>query len=222
VDIVRPLTNRPAAAKESLSNQHRGALRLQVATIAWNSGEVFVTIALGVAARSLALVAFGLDSLIEVFTSVVVLWHMGDTAIDGSRPDAGNRDRNANRLVAAAFTALAMYLIVSSTRSLVLHSVPDRSLWGIIYLAVTALVMLALARLKRRSGRGLANDIYLAEARMTQLDAYLAVSIMTALLTNGLFGWWWADALSAGGVGLLAAVEAVERARASNADRPVP
>lgn len=195
---------------------------MQVATIAWNSGEVFVTISLGIAADSLALVAFGLDSLIEVFTSAVVLWHMGDADINEGRPDDGRRDRNANRLVAGAFAVLAMYLVVSSTRSLLVHSVPERSLWGIVYLGATALVMLALAHLKRRYGRLLANDIFLAEARMTQLDAYLATSIMIALLVNHLFGWWWADALSAGGIGILAAAEAVERARASKVDRPVP
>jgi len=195
---------------------------LQVATIAWNSGEVFVTISLGVVASSLALIAFGLDSLIEVFTSAVVLWHMREPDTRGGKLHARKRDRNANRLVAGAFAVLAMYLIVSSTRSLIIHSVPERSLWGIIYLGATALVMLALAHLKRRYGRLLANDIFLAEARMTQLDAYLAISIMTALLANTLFGWWWADALSAGCVGILATSESADRIRASNVDRQVP
>jgi len=181
-------------------------------TIAWNSGEVFITIALGLAAGSLALVAFGLDSLIEVFTSLVVLWHMSD-----SDPlDNPMRNRRANRLVAAAFAALSLYLLISSTRSLLDHRVPDNSLWGVAYLAATALVMLVLAHMKRRSGRQIKNEIFLAEARMTQLDAYLALSIMMALTVNWWLGWWWADAVSAAGIGLLAAVESRERYEASN------
>jgi len=189
-------------------------MQLQRVTIAWNSGEVFVTIGLGMAAGSLALVAFGLDSLIEVFTSFVVLWHMSDTA---DSPGT-SRDRQANRLVAAAFAALSLYLMVASARSLVDHHIPNNSLWGVGYLAATALVMLVLARMKRRSGHQIDNQVFLAEARMTQLDAYLAISIMTALIANWLLGWWWADAVSAAAIGILAATESRESFGASRTD----
>ncbi len=210
---VADLTERRSNERDESSEQHLRALRLQRVTIAWNSGEVFITIALGVAAGSLALVAFGLDSLIEVFTSLVVLWHMSDS--DPS--DNPMRNRRANRLVAAAFAALSLYLLISSTRSLLGHRVPENSLWGVAYLAATAVVMLWLAHMKRRSGRQIHNEIFLAEARMTQLDAYLALSIMTALTANLWFGWWWADAVSAAGIGLLAAAESRERYEASKA-----
>jgi len=195
---------------------------MQVATIAWNSGEVFVTITLGIAARSLALVAFGLDSLIEVFASGVVIWHMREPEGVEGRLHIGERDRRGNRLVAAAFGILTVYLVVSAAVSLMSHRVPVTSPWGVVYLAATTMVMLVLAHLKRRTGKLLNNEIFLAEARMTQLDAYLAISIMAALLANQLFGWWWADALSAAVVGVFAASESASLIRASNQHQLTP
>lgn len=182
----------------------RTGRRLQVATIAWNCGEVFVAIGLGLAARSLALIAFGLDSLVEVFASVVVLWHMGPG-------DAGHRverDRRAMRLVATAFAVLASYLLVAGVMQLRSHREPDSSPAGIAYLAVTAVVMFALARRKRRVGEALDSEPFRAEASMTLLDGSLATSILVALVLNLVLGWWWADALAALLIGCVAAREA--------------
>ncbi len=178
--------------------------RLQILTIVWNVGEVFVTVTLGLMSGSLALVAFGLDSLIEVFTSTVVLWHM-DPDEKSHNP---SRDRRAQRLVAVAFALLALSLVVASTRALLVHIEPDSSSLGVAYLAATAAVMLGLAHLKRRTGSRLGNSVFLAEAKMTQIDAYLATGILLALLLNGLWGMWWADPLAAGGIAVVAASEA--------------
>jgi divalent metal cation (Fe/Co/Zn/Cd) transporter len=191
--------------------------RLQWATILWNSAEVFITIGLGIAAGSLALVAFGLDSLIEVFASLVVLWHMNPsegTEIDDTDGAYGAvqsaRDNRARRLVALAFAVLAASLLVASTRALWIGTTPDSSPFGIAYLAITAVVMFTLARTKRRVGARLANEPFLAEAAMTLLDGFLAVGILTALILNTAFGWWWADPVAAIFVGLVAANEARE------------
>jgi len=176
---------------------------LQIGTILWNLGEVFVTVALGLIARSLALVAFGLDSMIEVFTSSVVLWHMGS-----ARGGAVARDDTARRLVGLAFGVLSIYLLIGSIRALTTGVDPSSSPLAIAYLAVTALVMFALARAKRRVGERLESAVFLSEARMTQIDAYLATGILVALAANTLRGWWWADPLAASVVGLIAAREA--------------
>jgi divalent metal cation (Fe/Co/Zn/Cd) transporter len=188
--------------------------RLQWATIAWNAAEVFVTIGLGVAAGSLALVAFGLDSLIEVFASLVVLWHMNPTEraeFDGAdEHERTARDTRARHLVALAFAVLAAYLLIASTRTLWVGSDPDSSPIGIGYLAVTAVVMFTLARAKRHVGIRLASEPFLAEASMTLLDGFLATGILTALVLNTAFGWWWADPVAAILVGLVAANEARE------------
>ncbi len=180
--------------------------RLQWATIAWNSIEVFVTIGLGVAAGSLALVAFGLDSLVEVFASLVVVWHMNP----GAEGHHARRDRRAMRLVGAAFALLALYLVVAATRQLLLGEQPDSSPVGIVYLLVTAIVMFSLARWKRRVGSALESEPYAAEAAMTFLDGCLATSILVALALNLAFGWWRADPIAALLVGFAAAREARE------------
>lgn len=178
--------------------------RLQWATIAWNSLEVFVTIGLGIAAGSLALIAFGLDSLVEVFASLVVIWHM----TPGAAGHHARRDGRALRLVGIAFAVLAVYLVFAGTRQLLAHEQPDSSPFGIAYLAVTAVVMFSLARWKRRVGNALDSDPYRAEASMTFLDGCLATSILTALALNLLLGWWWADPAAALLIGAVAAREA--------------
>jgi divalent metal cation (Fe/Co/Zn/Cd) transporter len=179
------------------------ARRLQWATVAWNSVEVGITIGLGIAAGSLALAGFGLDSLVEVFASLVVLRHLD---ADTSEAD----DRRAHRLVAAAFAVLSASLLAGAARALLVGDRPDESPWGIAYLAVTALVMFGLAAWKRRVGERLGSTPFLAEAAMTRLDGALSAGILTALVLNATLGWWWADPLAAGLIGAVAAHEAAE------------
>ena len=183
----------------------RRGIRLEWATTAWNALEVFVTISLGIAAQSLALVAFGLDSMIEVFASTVVIWHLRE-----GRDPAPHHTRLAFRLIAAAFVTLAGFLLVASTRSLILAVEPDESPVGIAYLAVTAVVMFSLAAVKRRTARRISSGPLEAEASMTFLDGCLCLGILTALGVNVLFGWWWADGLAALAVAAFAAREGLE------------
>ena len=186
-----------------VSDLERTGRRLQTATIVWNLIEVFITVTLGMLAASLALVAFGLDSLIEVFASLVVLWHMNDT-------QSSHRDRRARNLVAAAFALLALSLTIAGTRALLTGAEPDSSPIGIAYLAITAVVMFTLAAWKARIGKRLDNEPFLAEARMTYLDGWLATAILTALALNAIAGWWWTDPIAALIVAVIAAREAAE------------
>ena len=189
---------------EQVPQAVRRATRLEWVTIAWNVVEVGITIGLGIAARSLALVAFGLDSIVEVFASLVVLWQLqGDTSSTA-------RIRLALRLVAGAFVALGLFLVLTASVRLLAGSAVDESPVGIAYLAATVVVMLVLARAKGSLGAQLGNHPLAAEARMTLLDGFLAALILTALVLNLLFGWWWADSLAAIFVGLLAFAEARE------------
>lgn len=183
----------------------RRGIRLEWATTAWNAMEVVVTISLGVAARSLALVAFGLDSLIEVFASTVVIWHLR-----AGRDPSPRRTRLAFRLIALAFFALAAFLLVASVRSLVLGVEPEESPLGVAYLGVTAVVMFTLAAAKRRTASRLGSGPLAAEASMTFLDGCLCVGILSALTVNMAFSWWWADGLAALAIAAFAAREGVE------------
>lgn len=189
----------------------RRGIRLEWATTAWNAMEFFVTVSLGVASGSLALVAFGLDSLVEVFASMVVVWHLRD----GTEPVV-RRTRLAMRLIAGAFLVLAAYLLVASVRSLLVHATPDDSPLGIAYLAVTAVVMFGLAAVKRGTARALDSEPLAAEASMTFLDGCLCLLILTALAVNIAFGWWWADGLAAlviAGFAVREAIESLDEAR---------
>ncbi|MGE5460224.1 MAG: cation transporter [Solirubrobacterales bacterium] len=188
----------------------RRALLLEYATIAWNLGEAVFTIALGVAAGSLALVGFGTDSIIEVFASSVVVWHVRP----GHEFDRPERTRLALRLVAIAFALLAAILAVVAIRDLVTGRRAGDSPIGIAYLAVTAVVMFVLAAAKRRLAVRLDSAPLRSEASMTFLDGILSTATLTGLALNAMMGWWWADPAAA----LVVAIAAANEARENRAE----
>jgi len=195
---------RPAAESDERLRLQRRALRLEYATIAWNVGEAVFTIGLGAAAGSLALIGFGTDSIIEVFASSVVVWHVRP----GHAVDHADRTRLALRLVAFAYMGLAAVLATASIRDLVLGRKAGESVIGIVYLAVTAVVMFALAIAKRRTAISLESAPLRSEATLTFLDGILSTLTLTGLGLNVLFGWTWADPGAALIVAVAAAIEA--------------
>ncbi len=189
----------------------RRGLRLEWATNGWNAMEVVVTITLGVQAGSLALIAFGLDSVVEIFASTVVIRNLRD-----DRHDPGDRRVHRSlRLIATAFWLLALFLVVITIRGLIRGDRPDGSPLGVAYLAVTALVMFTLARLKHTTAAALRSETLGAEASMTFLDGCLSTGILIALVLNAWLGWWWADAAAALLVAGFAVNEGVEHWRES-------
>jgi divalent metal cation (Fe/Co/Zn/Cd) transporter len=171
----------------------RRGVRLEWATNGWNVMEVVVTVTLGLQARSLALIAFGLDSVVEIFASSVVIWNLKDR-----RTDPGDRRIHRSlRLIATAFWVLAAFLCAASVRGLVLKNRPEGSPLGIAYLALTACIMFGLAVLKRKTGQRIPSETLLAESSMTFLDGCLASSVLLALVLNDALSWWWTDALAA-------------------------
>jgi divalent metal cation (Fe/Co/Zn/Cd) transporter len=185
--------------------QRRG-LVLEYATIAWNVVEAGLTIGLGVAAGSLALIGFGTDSIIEVFASSVVVWHL----LPGHAQDSPERTRLALRLVAGAFLALAVALAIASISDLTTGRRAEESWWGIGYLASAAVVMFGLAVAKQRLAARLDSAPLRSEAAMTFLDGILASATLVGLALNAVAGWWWADPAAALVVAVAAANEARE------------
>jgi len=200
-----PLSTPSDIDQDSRNGLLRTALRLEYGTIGWNIGEAVLTITLGAVAGSLALIGFGSVSIIEVFASSVVVWHL----LPGHTVDQPDRTARALRLVSIAFGALAGALAFASIRDLATARHPGESPWGIAYLAVTALVMFGLAFGKRRIADRLDSAPLRSEATMTFLDGILSTATMTGLALNAAFDWWWADPAAA----LLVAVAAANEAR---------
>jgi divalent metal cation (Fe/Co/Zn/Cd) transporter len=158
---------------------------LEYVTLGWNVAGIVVLGVAAVAARSVALAGFGLDSLIEIGASVVVVWELSGTGEE--------RQRRALRLIGYAFAALAVYLLAQSTWVLAAGYRPRHSVLGIVWTAVTAAVMLALAAGKARTGRALGNPVLAAEGRVTTADGILAAAVLAGLVLNAALGWWQAD-----------------------------
>ena len=158
---------------------------LEYVTLGWNVAGIIVLGITAVAARSVALAGFGLDSLIEIGASVVVVWELAGTGED--------RQRHGLRLIGYAFTALALYLLIQSTLVLAAGYHSRHSVAGIAWSAATAAIMFALAAGKARTGQALDNPVLRTEGKVTMIDGILAVAVLLALVLNTAAGWWWAD-----------------------------
>jgi len=165
----------------------RGFL-LEYLTLGWNVVGVIIVVLAAYAARSVALAGFGLDSLIEIFASIVVVWQLRGVNL--------KRERLALRLIGIAFIALVIYIVAQLLVTLVTGTHPATSVGGIFWIAITFIAMLLLAFGKRLTGQKLQNEVLLTEGRVTLVDAYLAGAVLVGLVLNALFGWWWADPLA--------------------------
>lgn len=164
--------------------RRRGFL-LEYVTLGWNVAGIIVLAFAAVTARSVALAGFGLDSLIEIGASAVVIWELSGTDTE--------RQRRGLRLIGYAFGVVALYLMAQSTVVLATGYHPRHSVPGIIWTAVTAAVMFTLGAGKAQTGRALDNDVLRTESRVTMIDAILAVAVLLGLTLNAGLGWWWAD-----------------------------
>lgn len=172
----------PDALRQALLR--RGFI-LEYITLGWNVVGIVVLAVTAVAARSVALAGFGLDSLIEIGASTVVIWELSGTGAE--------RQRRALRMIGAAFVLLAVYLAVQATVVLAAGYHPASSPAGIAWTALTAAAMFALAAGKARTGAALGNPVLRTEGRVTLIDGILATAVMAGLVLNTALGWWWAD-----------------------------
>lgn len=165
----------------------RRGRRLEYLTLAWNSLEALAAIVAGLIAGSIALVGFGLDSVIECFSGAVLLWRLR-AGEEGER-----REQMALRLVGASFLALALYVAVDAVNSLVQHELPEKSWFGVGVAIASLIAMPVLARAKRRVAAQLNSGALQADSRQTDICAYLSAILLGGLLLNALLRWWWAD-----------------------------
>ncbi len=186
------------AGRPNVSNLARRAASLEYATLGWNTVEAVVAIASGVVAASVALMAFGIDSGIELVTATVVAVRLR-ALIAGDEPDEA-KERLALRVVAVCFFALAAYVVIDAAVSLIAADHPSTSVSGIAVTVAALIVMPVLAVSKRRTATRLADAalagpaaLLAADASETMLCAVLSVTTLVGVGLNAALGWWWAD-----------------------------
>ena len=186
----------------------RRGLWLAALTIAWNVIEAVVAIGAGIAAGSLALVAFGFDSIIEVLSAFVVVWQFRGELRGGYDED---RERRALKAIAVTFFVLAAYVGFEAARDLFfVDTQADESPVGIILAALSLAVMPTLAWAKRRTAIDLGSPTLRADAQETFLCAWLSAALLAGLVLNAALGWWWADPIAALAIAGLAVKEGRE------------
>lgn len=171
----------------------RRGMSLEYVTVAWNLLEAAVALISGTVAGSIALMGFGLDSLIEVSSGGVLLWRLG---ADHDEEQRERIERRALKLVGFTLLLLAVYIAAESAFSLVRREAPERSLPGVALAIASLIAMPVLARAKRRVASSLGSSALQADSRQTDICAYLSAVLLLGLLLNAVFGWWWADPLA--------------------------
>ena len=203
----RVVTDSLVAPREALV---RRGLWLNYATLAYNCLEAVISLAAGIAAGSVSLVGFGIDSVIEVAASGAAQWRLR-ADFDHARRE--RVERITLRVIGWSFLALALYVAVDSLTSLRFRERPERSVVGTAILALSVAVMPVLARAKRRVARALGSAALEADATQTSLCAYLSVIALAGVALNTLVGWWWCDPAAALAMVPIIAKEGVEGIR---------
>jgi divalent metal cation (Fe/Co/Zn/Cd) transporter len=187
---------------------------LVAATISYNVIEAIVAIGAGTVAGSVALIGFGLDSVIEVSSAAAIAWQFAG-------PDPQRRERRALRVVAGSFFTLAAFVTMEALRTLVEGDEPEHSTVGIALVAVSVVVMPFLSWAQRRSGRELGSASAVADSKQTLLCTYLSAAVLVGLVLNAALGWWWADPAAALGLAVIAVREGREALRGSTCCAPI-
>jgi divalent metal cation (Fe/Co/Zn/Cd) transporter len=177
-----------------LTQERRGVLQRRIrwivaATIGYNLIEAIVAITAGAAASSGALIAFGLDSTIEVLSAAAVAWQF-------TRQDPERWEKGTLRVIAVAFFALATYVIVTSLSALAGRAEVEHSPVGMVITALSVLIMPVLSYAERRAARELGSATAVADSKQTLICTYLSAAVLAGLILNSLLGWWWADAIA--------------------------
>ncbi len=170
-------------------------------SLAWNVTEGVIAILAGIAAGSVSLIGFGIDSGIEVSAAVILAWRLHQERRGGCMEAY---DRRATRLIALAFVALAAYVWIDAVGDLVNRSRPEASVPGLLLATVSVILMPWLARAKRALAPALGSTAVVADAQQTSLCALLSAVLIVGIGLNALVGWWWADPVAALVIGALA------------------
>ena len=198
----------PKPADGGVEALRRRAVRLEYFTVGWNVVEAGVALAAGSAASSIALIGFGLDSIIETVSGLALLWRFSQRSVDEMSAES-----RALKLVGLTFFALAAYVAYEAATDLWNRRVPEFSLAGFILAAVSLIVMPILGTAKRRVARALGSRALAADAMETLFCACLSGTLLLGLGLNGWRGWWWADPVAGLGLSIFMFREGLEAVR---------
>ncbi|RBY92460.1 hypothetical protein DQ237_18570 [Blastococcus sp. TF02-8] len=192
----------------------RRAQLLAGASVSYNVVEAVIAIAAGVAAGSVALIGFGLDSIVEVSSGLIILWQFRHRLPE-------SRERAALRLMALSFFALAGYVTFESVRALLFGAEPESSMVGIGLAIASLIVMPFLSWAQRRTGRALGSNAVVADGTQTLLCTYLSAVLLVGLVLNATLGWGWADPVAGLVIAAVAVKEGLEAWRGEDCCAPV-
>ncbi len=178
-------------------SQVQVGIRIEIITVIWMVIEMAASIAAGLAAGSVLLIAFGLDSLIELVGGGILLWRLRVEANEGDAERVDRAEHQAAWVVAVCLALLCIYVLASALLSLMGHSKPDISIPGIVISAAAVLMMPYLALMKRRVATRIQSDALAADAVNSITCAYMAGTVLVGLIANALLGWWWAESVAA-------------------------
>lgn len=202
------------ADRERTLQLNRRVRLIVAATIAYNLVEAVVALTAGALASSAALIAFGLDSLVEVTSAAAVAWQF-------AAPDPKAREHVTLRLIAGAFFALAAYVTYDAVTGLIGAAEAEPSPVGIGLAAVSVVIMPVLSYLERRTGRELGSSTVVADSKQTLICAWLSGVLLAGLVTNSVLGWSWVDPVAALIIAVVAVREGIEALRGDTCCTPV-
>jgi divalent metal cation (Fe/Co/Zn/Cd) transporter len=188
---MKKASTNPSSNKTDRAHYLKRGRRLEYFTLGWNMLEAAVAIGAGVLAGSIALIGFGVDSLIESLSGGILLWRLASSFHDESR------EKLARRLVGLSLFLLAAYVCFEAIKSLVAAETPHVSVPGMVLAVLSLIVMPLLARAKRRVAAAITSRALVADSRQTDICAYLSAILLGGLALNALFDWWWADPIAA-------------------------
>lgn len=175
-------------------------LRLEYLTVGWNVVEGLVSVGAAVAAGSVALLGFGIDSFVETTSGLVLIWRLRAERCARDREELERLDRRAHKLVALSLLLLAAYIAFDAAKALLFQEKPEPSLVGVAITTLSLAVMWWLARAKRRTARGLGSRALEADSFQTTACFWLSLITLGGIGLNAAFGWWWADPVAALGM----------------------
>jgi divalent metal cation (Fe/Co/Zn/Cd) transporter len=191
--------DQPSVERRDLAHRssalHRG-IRLEAFTISWNVVEALIALGAGYLAGSVALVGFGLDSVIETIAALALYRRLRAEAMEGSEAEIETQERRALRIVGVTFFLLGAYILYEAGTTLWLAEAPEKTAVGIALAAVSLVVMPILGWAKLRTGRALGSRALVADAKETFVCSYLSLTLLLGLGLYAVCGWWWADPIA--------------------------